>query len=623
MATKFYDRLSNDLTQLLENPIDYNVTIGVGEEPVSQTFKVHSYILQSRSPYFKKKFNESPFSENHVKELKIPNISVKVFNVIIKYIYGGTISLEKFENSIIFDLLMASQELDLDELVEHLQTHLITNNASWLRLNFAHVYQTSYQVKNFKIIQNFCDNIISKHPNTIFESENFISLPRDVLISIIRLDDLQLEEYKIWDYVIQWGKAKNPNLPADLNEWTSDNFLTLKTTLKHCLPHIRYFNFSGEQVVKKLYPYQQLFEPKLLLEINTKLLAPNEPISSTILPPRNILNVTLPTRTNPIPSNIITDEHALEISSWIDKTRYTENNPYAFKLLVRGSKDGFDVKTILEICDKVSNTVIIVKVEDLNEWTSDNFLTLKTTLKHCLPHIRYFNFSGEQVVKKLYPYQQLFEPKLLLEINTKLLAPNEPISSTILPPRNILNVTLPTRTNPIPSNIITDEHALEISSWIDKTRYTENNPYAFKLLVRGSKDGFDVKTILEICDKVSNTVIIVKVEGTGEIIGGYNPLEIQNNDIGWCSSQDSFIFSLKTQNLKNSIISRVTDFNFAIYYFRSNSWLQFGNALSLRSNLKTESSFCGIYYYEKQIRSNTNGFSVEEVEVFKVSPRNN
>ncbi|RHZ87277.1 hypothetical protein Glove_37g121 [Diversispora epigaea] len=474
MTTKFYDRLSNDLTQLLENPIDYNVTIEVGEEPASQIYEVHSYILQSRSPYFKKKFNESPFNENHVKELKMPNISTKVFNVIINYIYGGTISLEKLENSIIFDLLIASHELDLDELVEYLQTHLSTNNASWLRLNFAHVYQTSFQ-KNFKIIQKFCNNIIAKHPDTIFESENFNSLPEDVLISIIRLDDLQLEEDKIWDYVIQWGKVKNSDLPTNLNEWTSNHFLTLKTTLKNCLPHVRYFSISGELTLKKLYPYQQLFEPKLWLDINTRFLAPNSPISSTILPPRNILKATLPTRTTPILSNVITDAHALEISSWIDRK---------------------------------------------------------------------------------------------------------------------------------------------------ETPYTENNPYEFKLLVRGSKDGFDVKTILEICDKVSNTVIVLKVEGTGEIIGGYDPLEILNNVQRWYSSQDSFAFSLKTENLKNSIVSRVTNYRSAILYNSSYSYFQFGGILCLRGNLKTvDRSYCDTGYYEKRIRSNTDGFSVEEIEVFKVTPK--
>ncbi|RHZ70146.1 hypothetical protein Glove_275g69 [Diversispora epigaea] len=546
MIAKFYDRLSNDLTQLLENPIDYNVTIEVGEAPDNQIFEVHSYILQSRCSYFKKKFNETSFNENNVKVLKMTNISVKVFNVIIKYIYGGTISLEKLENSIIFNLLTSSNELELDELVEHLQTHLVnTYNASWLKLNFAQVYQICYQTKNFYIIQNFCNNIIAKHPNTIFESENFISLPEDALISIIKLDNLQLDEDKIWDYIIQWGKSKNPTLPANPDEWTSDDFKALKTTLKNCLPHVRYFNMSSEKVLEKLWPYLQLFEPKLWLEINTKLLAPEKPISSTILPPRKIL-------------------------------------------------------------------------------------TLKTTLKNCLPHVRYFNMSSEKVLEKLWPYLQLFEPKLWLEINTKLLAPEKPISSTILPPRKILSATLLTRTTPIlsiPSNIITNEHALELSSWIDRkeTTYTENNPYEFKLLVRGSKDGFNVKTIYNICDQVSNTIIVAKVEGTGEIIGGYNPLEIHNNIYGkWYSSQDSFVFSLKTENLKNSIKSRVKDFGNAIYYYSdtNNPWLHFGSALNLGGNLKTEKkSDCRMLSYEKSIRSNSNRFSVEEFEVFKVSQK--
>ncbi|RHZ65623.1 hypothetical protein Glove_313g62 [Diversispora epigaea] len=119
MTSKLFDRLSNDLIQLLEDPIDYNVTIEISEAPNNHIFKAHSYILQSRSPYFKNKFNEAPFNDDHIKVLTIPNIniSIKLFNVIIKYIYGGIISLEKLENSTIFDLVIASNELELDELV--------------------------------------------------------------------------------------------------------------------------------------------------------------------------------------------------------------------------------------------------------------------------------------------------------------------------------------------------------------------------------------------------------------------------------------------------------------------------------------------------------------------------
>ncbi|RHZ84938.1 hypothetical protein Glove_74g202 [Diversispora epigaea] len=475
MTTQFYERLSNDLTQLLENSIDYNVTIEVGEEPDKQTYKVHSYILQSRNSYFYKKLNEISFNENHIKVLKMHNISIRIFNIIIKYIYGGIVSLEKLENSVIFDLLIISNELNLDELVEHLQTHFVNNNASWLRLNFSQVYQTSCQVKNFNIIKDFCNNIVAKYPNIIFESENFQTLPEDTLISIIEKDDLQLEESKIWQYVIQWGKAQNPTLPSNVDEWTSDNFLTLKTTLGKCLPQIRYFSISREDVFEMIFPYQQILEPKLWSDINSKFLAPSKPISSTVLPSRKILNVTFPTRIT-LSSNIIADEHTLEISSWIDKR----------------------------------------------------------------------------------------------ELN-----------------------------------------------------YTENNPYEFKLLVRGSRDGFDVKTIYEICDKVSNIVIVLKVKDTGEILGGYIPCKLDKNNTKWIYSQDSFAFSLKTTNLKNSILSRVKNFSYAFANYPQHS-LYFGHTLCLNYNLKTGkncNSLQNMYSYDKPIHSLNSGFNVVEYEIFEVSKK--
>ncbi|RHZ78477.1 hypothetical protein Glove_164g2 [Diversispora epigaea] len=504
---QFYDRLSNDFTQLLESGVNYDVSIEVGEGDVN-IYKVHSIILQSRSPYFKKRLNEITFNDDHVKGiklpndnhikviklpddhvkvlklpndhvkvLKLPNISFKVFDVIIKYTYGGKVSLETLENSVIFDLLIASNELELDELVEHLQYHLVNDNSLWLKSNVAQVYRTSYQVKNFKIIKDFCNDVISEYSDKIFESENFHSLPEDALISILKRDDLQLEEGKIWEYTIQWGKAKNPNLPTSLDKWTSDDFLTLKETLNQCLQHIRYFSISGEDVIKKIFPYQQLLEHQLFLDINTKLITSNLPISSLVLPPRKLITY------------IITDEHALEISSWIDKK---------------------------------------------------------------------------------------------------------------------------------------------------ETSYIENNPYEFKLLVRGSRDGFDVKTIYNICDKISNTVIILKVEGTEEILGGYNPIEWEKNNDRSVKTEESFIFSLKTANLKNSILSRTLNSNYsAIYNYPRNSRLSFSCALCLIGNLKIENRcYCmANLVYSKPIRSDEfisslssvpsekSLFSVEEYEIFKISPK--
>ncbi|RHZ77151.1 hypothetical protein Glove_185g61 [Diversispora epigaea] len=80
-------------------------------------------------------------------------------------------------------------------------------------------------------------------------------------------------------------------------------------------------------------------------------------------------------------------------------------------------------------------------------------------------------------------------------------------------------------------NISAFLHALEISSWIN--RYIENNSYEFKLLVKGFRDGFDIKTIYN----------LVIVEGTEEILGGYNPLD-------WDIDNDQFKKTEDKGNLK-------------------------------------------------------------------------
>ncbi|RIB28435.1 hypothetical protein C2G38_2059406, partial [Gigaspora rosea] len=99
----------------------------------------------------------------------------------------------------------------------------------------------------------------------------------------------------------------------------------------------------------------------------------------------------------------------------------------------------------------------------------------------------------------------------------------KPISSVVLPPRVVLTQTLPPRsTEHFQRN---EAQAAEIISWIDKkadTYTATNNPYEFKLLLRGTRDGFTSTTFWNLCDKQTN-VVVVKVKDTDEILGGYNP----------------------------------------------------------------------------------------------------
>ncbi|RIB04273.1 hypothetical protein C2G38_695502 [Gigaspora rosea] len=295
IGIKILDQLSQDFTQLLENEYLYDVVIEVGEQPNTKRFKVHSVILYQRSLYFRQKLTNAT-KKNNIIEIKMPNHSVKVFDIIIRYIYSGIVSLENPEASVVFDLLITVNEFKFTELVERIQPYLIDNNASWIRLNFSRVYQISFQNENLKALQQFCNDILVKHPSVIFNSDEFDTLQENALIALLKNNDLQMEESEIWDKVIQWGKARTPDLPSNLEELTHENFNSLKTTLQHCLPHIRYFQIPSKDILKKIQPYQNILEKNIWVDILAKYLDPDMPITSPVLPPRKKATSQLPSR---------------------------------------------------------------------------------------------------------------------------------------------------------------------------------------------------------------------------------------------------------------------------------------------------------------------------------------
>ncbi|RHZ72451.1 hypothetical protein Glove_242g115 [Diversispora epigaea] len=484
MALKFFDKLSQNFTELLTDKDDYNVIVEVEDK---KNFTAHSNVLKFRSPYFRKELNTINPNENNVKTIVKPDISAQIFDIILKYVYGGIVNLENIETRIIFDLMLTANKFELEELSKKLETILIEDKASWLKSHFSLVYHTIFINNNFKDLENFCNDIVAKYPNLIFDAEDFTSLHESALVSLLKRDDLQMEEIKIWEYIIKWGIAQNPNLPTNLEEWTKENFLTLKTTLQQCLPYIRYFHLSSADIWNKVESYKKILDKQLWKDLMQHFMSPDQPIKSIILPARTVLVPELPARSKEPFSTIISDEHVAEISSWIDRKNTT------------------------------------------------------------------------------YP--------------------------------------------------------------------STNYPYEFQLILRGSKDGFAPETFWDICHGHASTVIIIKIKGTDEIIGGYNPLMWDNNagDV-YKETNDSFIFSLKNGNIQNSILSRVTRPNYALYYLGKGNQEKYGCCFgpsnlymnSNQSNFTMDNlSYCdGSNYYEKPIR--TGGyFSIIDYEVFEVNRKTN
>ncbi|GBB91476.1 hypothetical protein RclHR1_01880007 [Rhizophagus clarus] len=482
MPKQFFSRLSRDYIDILKDDDYYDITIEVGQDPNVKIFRAHRIILCYRSPFLRQTLTSNRENNNGTLiNIKLPNISPEIFQVILKYIYGGIISLNEHEASEILKILVAANELLLQELIDYLQEYLIKNKSEWIEQHIILTYRISFQSNSLLGLQKFCADFMNEFPEKIFKSLDFTSLSEASLISIIKKDDLQMKEIEIWEHVLKWGLEKNPSLLPDSTTWSDNDFKVMENTLQNCIPEIRFFSLSSKDFSQKVRPYRKLLKHQLYEELLGSYLDSNIEPSNNILLPRykNIDGI--------IDSKIVNLNIVSLISRWIDKMDIENKFGYARELYL---------------------------------------------------------------------------------------------------------------------------------------------PYEFKLLLRGSRDGFTPKKFHELCDFIPHTVTFIKVKGTDEILGGYNPLIWKSYNVGQCGkTKDSFIFSFKSKdNFRDLILSRVKNVDKAIYY-KYNFGPTFYDDIDIYvmkggiepSDIREYNySHCKQKSYEKKVRDTEDKFSVEDYEVFQI-----
>ncbi|CAG8642428.1 25555_t:CDS:2, partial [Gigaspora rosea] len=208
-----------------------------------------------------------------------------------------------------------------------------------------------------------------------------------------------------------------------------------------------------------------------------------------------------------------------------------------------------------------------------------------------------------------------FHPNIVQFYVLEKLRDIKPPSENLPPPSNIpFHTDLPARF----SKMITIEHALEIASEISNSPCNVDHiSERFKLLF-SSTGKLDKDVFFSKCKNQEKTVIILKVEETEEIIGGYNPLAWKKLFFGgarYFETNESFIFSLKTKNLDYSLFSRVEDSKYAIYS-QSGCGPSFGlYDLGMSKHDKEGRTWmCRKGSYEMQIRPIPGSFKIKECE---------
>jgi len=449
MSSEFFGGLSRDFCQLLDDSDDYNVIIKVGENSNEKTFHAHSVILRARSPYFRTALaNKWAKKEGDSTVFTKPNVSPVVFELILKYIYSGSINLGNHDNTDILDLLIASDELLLSELFEYIQDYLLSTKSDWVKRNVVKVHRTIYPYDGCKRLQSFCLETICKNPLLVFESKDFPSFEEALLLPLLSRDDLQTDEIDIWDHLVQWG----------------------------------------------------------LTQMHT----------------------------------------STSISSASSLTTVSSSNN--------------------------SNATINVNhtISEIANWTNEDFMELERILHNCIPLIRFFQISSSDFYDKVWPFNKILPENLKEDIiryhfkrNAVINSSNGFSSQSLIP-----KYALPPRIIPFDSTLIKAEHVAKLCDWIDRKDgkpYTfEEIPYKFKLLIRGSRDGFEAETFHEKCDNKGATIVVMQIAYSGELVGGYNPIEWTTGDVR-LTTQNSFLFSFPKQgNLNDAKLSRVTRAGYAI-----------------------------------------------------------
>ncbi len=181
--------------------------------------------------------------------------------------YTGVLDFGNQLGSDIFDLLVASDELLLEELVIFVQKYLIEKQTGWLHRNFVKVLHTVFQLESCKQFQDYCLDIVCEDPEPFFNSQNFPTLEKSILLGLFEREDLQIREIELWNKLIEWGIAQTFELRGknmtNLDGWNEKDFMALKETLNQFISHIRFFEIPSKDFHGRIWPFRKVLPEAL------------------------------------------------------------------------------------------------------------------------------------------------------------------------------------------------------------------------------------------------------------------------------------------------------------------------------------------------------------------------
>ncbi|RIA84220.1 BTB/POZ protein [Glomus cerebriforme] len=266
MSSKLSNILHEEYNDILESTEFYDTEIVIGKGPI-KVFKVHSLILKIRSPYFRTALSDKWVkTENNIIKLKNPNISVKIFDILIKYIYSSIVDITENDIKTNVELLIAADELCLIDLCTFIEEYFLKNKAL-LKQNFVLIQDIATKFTHFKKLSQFYLSNFQRKPSLIFKAKDFTTIKKDILLNLLVKNNHSLKTIKIWDKLIEWCIAQSSELSSDVKRWKPSEVATFGDLLRPFIPYIDFKEIAASDFSQKIRPFKDIFDTDFYVKI--------------------------------------------------------------------------------------------------------------------------------------------------------------------------------------------------------------------------------------------------------------------------------------------------------------------------------------------------------------------
>jgi len=89
-------------------------------------------------------------------------------------------------------LLDGASKLELFDLLIAIETYLIEKQKEWIQQNIITVHKYALSTAPLNRLLGYCNRLMVSHPDMVFKSNDFATLPKESLINLLKHDDLSM-----------------------------------------------------------------------------------------------------------------------------------------------------------------------------------------------------------------------------------------------------------------------------------------------------------------------------------------------------------------------------------------------------------------------------------------------